>query len=104
TATHRAGDTVKMHIAAGKQGRDVTVTLALPPENPPREATTIAGRNPLTGAKVENVSPGNNGFAARYGFQPGDIIRSINGATINRVGELVRVLNAANHWDMVIER
>jgi serine protease Do len=124
TATHRPGDTVKMHIAAGKQGRDVTVTLALPPESPPREATTITGRNPLTGAKVENVSPataielqmdlmakgvaivspGTNGFAARYGFQPGDIIRSINGTNIGRVGELVRTLNGANHWDMVIER
>ncbi|HEU0097072.1 MAG TPA: PDZ domain-containing protein, partial [Rhizomicrobium sp.] len=109
---------------SGKQSRDVTVTLALPPESPPREATTIGGRNPLTGARVENVSPataielqmdvmargvaivspGANGFAARYGFQPGDIISSINGAKINRVGELVRTLNGANHWDMVIER
>jgi serine protease Do len=124
TATHRPGDSVKMHVASGKQSRDVTVTLALPPESPPREATTIAGRNPLTGAKVENVSPataielqmdvmakgvaivspGANGFAARYGFQPGDIVSSINGAKINRVGELVRTLNGANHWDMVIER
>jgi serine protease Do len=124
TATHRPGDSVKMHVASGKESRDVTVTLALPPESPPREATTIAGRNPLTGAKVENVSPataielqmdvmakgvaiispGTNGFAARYGFQPGDIISNINGAKINRVGELVRTLNGANHWDMVIER
>ena len=46
-----------MHVAAGKTARDVNVTLALPPENPPREAQTIAGRNPLTGAKVENLSP-----------------------------------------------
>ena len=124
TATHRAGDSVKMHVAAGKLARDVTVTLALPPENPPRELATIAGRNPLTGAQVVNVSPataielqmdvmargvaivavGANGFAARYGFQPGDIIRSINGAPITRTGELVRILNGANRWDMVIER
>jgi len=124
TATHRPGDTVKMHVASGKQGRDVTVTLALPPETPPREATTIGGRNPLTGARVENVSPataielqmdvmakgvaivspGTNGFAARYGFQPGDIISNINGIRITRVGELVRALNGANRWDMVIER
>ena len=57
TATHRAGDSVKMRVAAGKAVRDVTVTLALPPETPPREATTIAGRNPLTGARVVNLSP-----------------------------------------------
>ena len=124
TATHRVGDTVKMHVASGKAGRDVTVTLALPPENPPRELTTIAGRNPLTGARVENISPAaatelqmdvmahgvaivsvnSNGIAANYGFQPGDIVRNINGTNINRVGELVRVLNGTNQWDMVIER
>lgn len=124
TATHRAGDSVKMRVATGKNVRDVMVTLALPPESPPRETTTIGGRNPLTGAQVANLSPavanelqadvmakgvvilsaGNTGFAGRYGFQPGDIIRSINGTGINRVGELVRILNGANSWDMVIER
>jgi serine protease Do len=124
TATHRAGDSVKMHVAAGKAVRDVTVTLALPPETPPRETTTIAGRNPLTGARVENISPASatelqmdvmakgvaivsvnsTGIAANYGFQPGDIVRSINGAAIARVGELVRALNGTNRWDMVVER
>jgi serine protease Do len=124
TATHRPGETVRMHVAAGKSGRDVTVTLALPPENPPREAQTIGGRNPLTGARVENISPAtatelqmdvmskgvaivgvnSSGIAANYGFQPGDIVRNINGSPINRVGELVHILNGTNHWDMVVER
>jgi serine protease Do len=124
TATHRVGDSVKMHVAAGKTARDVAVTLALPPENPPRETATIGGRNPLTGAKVLNISPAvatelqmdvmakgvaiisvnPNGIAANYGFQPGDIVRNINGVNITRVGELVRVLGATNQWDMVIER
>jgi serine protease Do len=121
-ATHRAGDTVRMHVAAGKQGRDVTVTLALPPDAP-RDATTIAGRNPLTGAKVQNLSPAaaldlqmdvmskgvvitgvEGGYAARYGFQPGDIVRNVNGAAINRVGDLNRALNGVDHWDLVVER
>jgi serine protease Do len=124
TATHRVGDNVKMHVATGKTARDVTVTVALPPENPPRETATIGGRNPLTGARVLNISPAAatelqmdvmakgvaiisvnpSGIAANYGFQPGDIVRSINGVNINRVGELVRTLNGANQWDMVIER
>jgi Do/DeqQ family serine protease len=124
TATHKVGDSVRMHVEDGKHGRDVTVMLTLPPETPPREATTIAGRNPLTGARVENVSPaiatelqidvmskgvaivtaGQNGFASNYGFQPGDIVRSIDGAVVNRVADLVRLLNGNNHWDMVIER
>ena len=124
TATHRPGDSVRMHVASGKSGRDVTVTLALPPENPPKEVVTISGRNPLLGARVENLSPAAatelqmdvmahgvviiavapGGLAANYGFQPGDIIRSINGASINRTGELVRALNGVNQWNMIIER
>jgi serine protease Do len=53
---------------------------------------------------VAVLSVGNTGFAGRYGFQPGDIIRSVNGMAINRTGDLVRILNGANSWDMVIER
>ena len=45
-----------------------------------------------------------NSYSGNYGFQPGDIVRSVNGASINRVGELSRALNGANHWDLVIER
>mgnify|MGYP006265989871 CR=1 FL=1 len=124
TATHRPGDNVRMRVASGKATREVTVTLALPPETPPKETATIGGRNPLTGARVQNLSPAAanelqmdlmargvviiainpNGIAANYGFQPGDIVRSINGAAINRTGELVRALNSTNQWDMVIER
>jgi len=124
TATHRPGDNVKMHVAQGKAARDVNVTLALPPETPPRDTTTIGGRNPLTGARVMNISPASatelqmdvmakgvailsvnpSGIAANYGFQRGDIVRAINGNAIDRVGELVRVLNGTNQWDMVIER
>jgi Do/DeqQ family serine protease len=121
-ATHRAGDNARMHVLAGKAGRDVTVTLALPPESPPREAQTIGGHNPMTGAKVENISPAaaaelqmdvmahgvavvsaTGGFAARY-FQAGDIVRGVNGAQVNRVGDLMKALNGATHWDMVVER
>jgi len=124
TATHRPGDNVKMRVLSGKDTRDVTVALALPPETPPREATTIAGRNPLTGARVQNLSPAVNtelqldvmqkgvaivsvsagGVAGRYGFQPGDIVRNVNGIAITRVGQLVGVLNGATRWDMVVER
>jgi serine protease Do len=101
------------------------LAVALPPENPPRQLTTISGRNPLTGARVENLSPAvaaelQLAFSARgvvivstsaespsgsYGFQPGDIVRSINGAQIHSVGELEHALtNADGHWDMVVDR
>jgi serine protease Do len=123
-ATHKPGESVKVHVESGRAARDVSVALALPPENPPRELTTIAGRNPLTGAKVENLSPAvalelqadllakgvvilsvdPNSYSGNYGFQPGDIVRGVNGVSINRAGDLVRALNGANHWDLVIER
>ena len=123
-ATHRPGDVVKVHVESGKAARDVNVTLALPPESPLREAQTISGRNPLGGAKVENLSPAaavdlqmdllakgvvvtavaDRSFAAGQGFQPGDIIRSVNGTNIAKVGDLTKSLNAATHWDLVIER
>jgi Do/DeqQ family serine protease len=124
-ATHRPGDVVKARVASGRQAREVSLTVALPPENPPRQLTTIGGRNPLTGARVENLSPAvatdlqldfsargvvivsttDNTLSASYGFQPGDIVRSINGAEIRSVSELERALESANgHWDMTVDR
>jgi len=123
-ATHRVGDVVKMHVHLAKQASDVSVTLALPPENPPRELQTIGGRNPLTGAQVENLSPAtatelqmplmSKGVAivsvtagtpsGSYGFQQGDVVRGVNGAAISRVADLQRALESANHWDLVVDR
>ena len=123
-ATHKPGESVKVRAESGRNTRDVSVLLALPPENPPREATVIAGRNPLTGAKVENLSPAvavelqtdllakgvaiisvnPNSYSENSGFQPGDVVRSVNGTGINRVGELIHALDGARHWDLVIER
>jgi serine protease Do len=79
----------------------------------------------LTGAKIENLSPAAaldlqmaltvrgvvivstaaNTPAAAYGFQPGDIVVSVNGAEIHSVAELVHALDSAGgHWGMVVER
>ena len=124
-ATHKPGDVVKLRVATGGQQRDVAVTLALPPENPPRQTATVAGHNPLTGARIENLSPAvatdlqidlmekgvvvvsvaDGSIAANQGFQPGDIVKSVNGVAIGSVGQLQGALGAAGaHWDMVIDR
>ncbi|MGZ5932811.1 MAG: Do family serine endopeptidase [Rhizomicrobium sp.] len=123
-ATHKAGDVVKMHVHLGKQAADVAVTLALPPENPPRELQSVSGRNPLTGARVENLSPATatelqmplmaKGVvivsvsagtpSGSYGFQQGDVVRGVNGAEIRSVSELQRALSGTSHWDLVIDR
>jgi len=123
-ATHKVGDVVKMHVHLAKQASDVSVTLALPPENPPRDLQTIGGRNPLTGAQVENLSPATatelqmplmaKGVAivavtagtpsGSYGFQQGDVVRGVNGAAITSVADLQHALASANHWDLVVDR
>ena len=116
-ATHKAGDVPTMKISSNGQARDVQVKLTLPPDTP-RQATTIGGRNPLTGARVENLSPAaaldlqleptetgvvivsaGRSIAANQGFVPGDIIRSVNGSAIHNVGDLNRAPDAGR-WPL----
>jgi serine protease Do len=124
-ATHKAGEVVKMHVHKGGKPADISVKLQLPPEIPPRETTVVKGRNPMTGATVENLSPATaddfnfdsdakgvvvvstaSGTPADgYGFQHGDIVVEVNGTRINRVGDLTRALEAAQgRWSMVVNR
>jgi serine protease Do len=124
-ATRKPGDMAHLKVANDGRTRDVAIKLALPPENPRRETATIGGRNPLTGARVENLSPAvavdlqmnlfargvvirdvsPNTFSGRYGFQPGDVIRSVNGQSATNVGQLRKLLDSAGgHWDLVIDR
>jgi serine protease Do len=124
-ATHKPGDRVKLHVWSNGKPRDVEVTLMLAPEVPPRQTTTISGRNPMTGAKIENLSPATAddfGFATDakgvvvvsteagtpadgYGFQRGDIVVEVNGAKINRVGDLTRALDSGQgEWSMIVNR
>jgi serine protease Do len=123
-ATHKPGDVVRMHVSQGGHTRDVSVKVALPPETPPRDLQTVGGRNPLTGAKIENLSPAvttdlglamtakgvavvsvaPGSIAGNYGFRPGDIVRSVNGRAIHRTGDLQAALAGAGHWSMIIER
>lgn len=124
-ATHKPGDTVRVKILDEGRQRDVTVKLALPPESPRRDTATLGGRTPMAGARVENLSPAvaldlqmdlftkgvviravnQPSYAAQYGFQPGDIVRAVNGKPVTDVGALKRLLDGARgHWDLVIDR
>ncbi|MGN6514899.1 MAG: Do family serine endopeptidase, partial [Rhizomicrobium sp.] len=122
--THKPGDTPTFKVSSDGKVHDVQVVLAAPPEAP-RDASIIGGHNPLTGAKVENLSPavaldlnmdeGATGVvivsvapgtpAAGYGFRPGDIVRGLNGKEIHTVPELTGGLAAAQgHWSLVVDR
>jgi Do/DeqQ family serine protease len=123
-ATHKAGDAPSFKIYSGGHSRDVVVKLELPPANPPPDKLTIGGRNPLAGADVENLSPSvandlnmdlmargvvlvsvGNTFAANQGFQPGDVVKSVNGVEITSTRQLQQLLNAGGgHWSLIVDR
>ncbi len=91
-------------IALIDKGKEKTVTIALDtaPETAPRDERLLEGRNPFAGATVANLSPkladelrmvgtpsgvvivdvARGSPASRVGFQPKDIIVSLNGADI----------------------
>ncbi len=103
---------------------DTTVKLVTAPEEPPRDTATIGGRTPLSGTTIANINPAlsqenglspalegvivlqaQSGFAARYGIRPGDILREINGASIQRVADVEAALVRANgYWRIALER
>ncbi len=123
-ATHKAGDRPHFKVYSNGHYRSVPVRLELPPETPPPDKRTIGGRNPLTGAEVENLSPAvandlnmdlmakgvvvvtpGNSFAANQGFQPGDIIKAVNGVGVTGTRQLEQLLNeAGGRWNLVIDR
>jgi len=123
-AVHKPGDAPSVKVLSGGHVKSVSVKLGEPPAAP-HDAATIGGRNPLTGAKVETLSPavafelhmdsGAKGVvvtgttpntpSSGYGFQAGDIVLGVNGQQIGSVKQLESALNAAGgQWDLVIDR
>ena len=123
--TRGIGGSVPLTIFDGKKEKTVSLVLIAAPENVARDERKLAGRTPFTGATVVNLSPAvaeelrlddkyegvvvtavaPNSPAARVGFQPGDLIRSVNGQNIATTEMLQRALEArANAWQLEIER
>jgi S1-C subfamily serine protease len=50
------------------------------------------------------VTASGQGIAAQAGFQPGDIIRGVNGAPVNSVADLMAALNGGQGWRIVLQR
>src|SRR5262249_50559389 len=100
-------------------------TLSAAPETQPREEKVISGNNPFSGATVANLSPRvadelhlptdmtgvvvesltNNSPAERLGFEPKDIIVSVNGVEITSTQTLqTAVKEEPDIWRVEIER
>jgi len=103
-----------------RNGRKVALPLKLvaAPETPPREALTLSGRSPFSGATVVNLSPAvteefsietfregvviaevaQGSVAANVGLQKGDVILAVNDAKIARTAELQRLTETRRNW------
>jgi Do/DeqQ family serine protease len=127
-ATRDVGDDVALTYRRAK-GADASaqVRLSAIPAQPARDEQTIAGRNPLDGATVVNLSPAvadqlgldpfagshgvmitkiAGGLAANVGLRPGDLVREVNGHALTTVGDLKTALidQGPGVWSLVIVR
>jgi S1-C subfamily serine protease len=129
-ATKAEGETVDMTVISNGRQRLVRTALAPPPGTAKAELIQISGNNPFNGTQMAEVSPAfaeelgldpfkfENGmmiysmqprsFARRVGFQPGDIVREINGVSIRNRREFEAALQRAESgdgaWRLAIER
>jgi serine protease Do len=114
-ATEGVGKRLEVQLIRAGQPRTVTVTLAAPPETPPRQITPIQGRGILAGVTIANLSPAfaqelgaglpEKGVvvvqiqagapAARLGYlRPGDIIETLGGEPVRTVADVTARLEA----------
>jgi Do/DeqQ family serine protease len=123
-ATKMIGGNARLHIQ--RSGRDMTLTVALEaaPELP-REEMIIESRSPFQGVRVSNLSPAladqmrlepasegvvivdiaNGSLAQRLGFQPGDVVLSVNNQKVARTADLDRLSRQQNRlWRITIKR
>jgi Do/DeqQ family serine protease len=122
--THKAGDAVSVEYQRGGQVHTARVTVDPPLAVPARDQQLLQGRHPFDGAVVINLSPAvaieldvnpfakgvmiseiRGGLSVNAGFRPGDLIRQINGQTIDTVAQLRAALTAPTRvWRITIIR
>ncbi|OYQ36103.1 serine protease [Sandarakinorhabdus cyanobacteriorum] len=112
-ATEGVGKALAVRIWRDRAERTVNVTLAAPPENPPRSLTKLSGRSILTGVTLGNLSPAYaqelgaglpeqgvvvvaidaNAPAARF-LRPGALIETLGGQPVKSVADAVKLSDA----------
>jgi len=117
-ATQSVGAKAEMQVLSQGEEKTVSVELIRAPEGAAEEPVTIRGRNPFAGAKVAELSPrlaqrlgldadikgvavidiDGSSPAARFGFQPRDILREINGEEIDTAAKLKEVAESQSRW------
>jgi serine protease Do len=116
----------RAHLGVWRNGspHELTVTLTAPPEVPPRDPTTLDGKQPFSGVTVANLNPaldaelglddGATGVIVRQvaprsiaeelGLEPGDIVLAVNDAEIDSVATLQRAVRTGAPWHIAIRR
>jgi Do/DeqQ family serine protease len=122
-ATTAIGATTIVEYMRSGDRKETQVTMVAAPETVERHDTVIAGRNPLAGTVIANLSPAvadelglpadskgvvavavKGGPAQRF-FRPGDIILEINDTPIDSVETLTAAIKAnEGFWRIAINR
>jgi S1-C subfamily serine protease len=123
--SHKPGETIQVTVRRDGGDHLLSVRAEPAPSEPAKDQRTIAGRNPLQGATVVNLSPAvadelgadpflgkgvlitgvEGGLAAQVGLRPGDLIRGVNGKDIRTVSDLAAAMVQTGHaWSITIQR
>ncbi|HEY9163271.1 MAG TPA: DegQ family serine endoprotease [Magnetovibrio sp.] len=124
-ATQSVGGTVQVKVMRHGGQQILTMAMEAPPEIPKKDQRLLRGNNPFAGAVVANLSPAladevglpltttgvmileldRTANAARLGFEPGDIVRKLNGEEVTSVAHLSQLIKTpASGWLIAIER
>jgi S1-C subfamily serine protease len=122
-ATKGVGNVATLTYLRAGQPRTAAVKLTSEPASA-RATAAIDGKNPLQGAKVANLTPAladdlgvqrtdgvvvtdvdGQSLAARFGFEPGDVVVGVNGRKIVNVSTLQDVLRKGGRaWSISVDR
>lgn len=117
-ATQSIDTTVELRVLSQGDEKTLAAELIRAPEGVDTAPVTIRGRSPFAGAKVARLSPrlaqrlglqadikgvavvdiDGSSPAARFGFQPRDIVREVNGEEIDTAEKLKQVTEAPSRW------
>jgi Do/DeqQ family serine protease len=117
-ATQSVGSTAELKVLSQGDEKTVGVALVRAPEGASSAPVTIRGRNPFAGAKVADLSPrlaqrlgldadikgvaivdvDGSSPSARFGLQPRDIVRQVNGEEIDTAEKLRQVAESPSRW------
>ena len=117
----READVLVDYIRRGKRG-SVLVTLAPPPDDPPRADTELPRDTVLPGLKLVRINPAviaeyglpleasgvlvtePGRFGARVGLRPGDVIQLINGTRVDTPQMVEAALSRPGQFRLAVQR